>query len=188
MTRLLFFLISLFVGIQTSAAASKAPLFQKGPETFKIVDSKSKPAKFRVLEDSVTKQSLAVALNSLLKKSKEVKPYVDLTLEKITLSPLKENPEEVQMTMLISGRSFDIEPTVKKADLKNGKTVKVNMPAATKEVGLFTVTSKGHFSLRYSAQQNVLFIDNALAHIEIENPMTAEEEEKITFSGKWFRQ
>lgn len=183
----LFILLALVMS-QNSFAA-KSSLFQNGAETFKVVDSKSKPAKFRVLDDSVTKQSLAVALNTAFKRSKsEVKPYVDLHIEKIILTPLKDNPQQVMMTVQISGRKVDVDQTIKKSELLSGKLIQLEAPNKKEEVGLFTVTSKGHLKFRYKAQKNLLLIENALARFQIENPMTSDEIEQIQFSGQGIRQ
>ena len=131
-------------------ALAAAPLFQAKSETFKIVDTKAKPPQFRLLTSSVAKKSLAVALNTALKlnnSDSEVKNYVDVKPEKVIFETMSDKPDQVSVTLLVSGREFYLDETLSKSDLKSGKKIAVKIPSKDYEVAMFTVTSKGNFTI-----------------------------------------
>lgn len=191
-TRILTMLCGLFVvGSFGKAQATTGPLFQSGAETFVVVDSKNKQPQFRVLKDSLTKQSLAVAINSTLKLSDSkasVQPYVDLKIEKLILRPQKDKPEKIGIFIQASGREFELDPVLQKADLNSGRTLLIKIPAKNNDVGVFNVVSKGNLNIKFESKENVLVIEQALLHLNIEMPLSDDETEKIEFSGKGIRQ
>lgn len=183
-------LIFMFAWVIWSPAMAK-PLFFSGTESFKIVDGKHKTPVFRIFEDTVTKKSLALAVNSALNaadsESDEVKPFVEVRLEKLFLEPVK-GTDRLKISLQISGRDYKLAPTVSKAELLKGKAIAVKVPPQEKEIALFTVTSKGQMTLKYVSGQNVLLIEKASAQMNFESPMTDEESELIKFSGKGLRE
>ncbi len=184
-------LLSVIVLLNSAQAKSAPrPLFQSGVETFSIVDSKSKPPTFRVLADSVAKQSVALAINSQSSKenSKEsIKRYVELRFEKLTITPVKGKADRLALTIRVSGREYDLEQTIPKSDLLAGKTIEVKIPTQDTNVALFTVSSQGRFSLKYLANQEILSIERASGEVSFENPLVDEAPEKISFSAKGLR-
>ena len=127
------------------------------------------------------KQSLALTLSS------GKTPYVDIKLEKLTLTPQKKNPEQIEMSFVISGHEVDVDQTLKRSDLLAGKALLVNVPQKVDKSSFLSITSHGHFTLRYDKKNDQLFIEKALAHAQIENPMSEDETEEIQFSGKAVR-
>ncbi len=173
------------------AFASQAPLFQNGSESFRIVDDHGKSPSFRVLNDSMTKRALAMALNSALKLSdpgSAMHPYVDLHFEKIVFHSIKGAPQKAALVLQVSGREFKLEQTIQKADLLNGKTIAVRIPADDHEIAMVNVTSEGQLVFKYNARLNQLLISRVQGHLEIENPLSENETEQILFSGRGLRQ
>jgi hypothetical protein len=174
-----------------SSRAAPAPLFQKNIESFQIVDFQSKPITLKILNSSLTKQTLAMALNSAWELSGpggESKPYVELRLQKIIFTLLKDHPEQLHVTLQASGRLFELENPISKGDFVAGKRIAVTLPPSDKTILAFSVRAKGDFAIQYQRSDNSLLIDKAVAQLEIENPLLPDESERIEFRGKGIRQ
>ncbi len=181
-----FLFWSVFLGVDSKVFAQPQKLFEKGAETFKIVDEHSKTPKFRILNSSPTKRSLAVGVNSMLNSG--MHQYVDLELQKLILKPVKDHPDKVAMFLTVSGKEYYIEPNLKKSDLQTEKYIDIKVPTETNQITLFNVTSRANFTLKYEAKTDSLLIQNVRAEFEIENPMSANETEQIKFNGRGLRQ
>lgn len=182
-------LLILIYCVSFVALAAPQPLFKNKTETFKILDSKSKAPQFRILNSSVTKKSLAVALNAAFKlgdSQSGVKDYVEVRPENISFESIDD--KSAQITLRVSGREVILDQVVPKADLRSGKSITVKVPAKEYEVTMFTVTSKGGFTIRYDAKLDQLSISNASVNFEIDSTMTEEDPETIKFDGKGIRQ
>lgn len=169
-----------------SQAQKLGPLFYKGEEIFKIVDEHNKTPKFRILNSSPTKKTFALAVNSVLNLG--VHEYVDIELQKFILRPVAESSNLVAMFLMASGKEYKVEPNLKKADLRDEKYIDVKVPTETSNVAVFNVTSRGTFTLKYVAKDEVLLIQNAKVHFEIDSPLSGSETEQVQFSGRGLRQ
>jgi hypothetical protein len=189
-SKALFFssILSAILFIGTTGLASPKPLFQKGPESFRIIDStSSKTPEFHVLSDSVTKKSLAIAVNSAWKLGKPGDSFVNLRIEKIRLQPAAKDTGKIELILQISGHEVPLDASIRKEDLTSGKRIQIKLPNQEDQLAVFTVSSKANFILQYDRTQDVLIIDQASAHFEIENPMSESESENIHFNGRGIR-
>ncbi len=167
--------------------AFAAPLFEKGPEQFELKDNKGQTPHFRILSGSVTKEALAMAINSIVKfpnAKSETQPYVDLLLEKLTLTPEKSSPEKIGMVMRVSGRDFEIDTTLSKSALLKGQLIEVKPAPREEDLAMFSTTTNGKVSLKYDPAKDVLLIPEAKLDLKFKSPLSDEESEHIQFSGK----
>jgi hypothetical protein len=167
-------------------AEKPSQLFDKGVETFKIVNEQSKTPSFRILNSSTAKKSFAVAVNSLLNLPNH--PYVDIELQKLILRPISDQPLMVAMFLIASGKEYRVEPNLKKADLLSEKYIDIKVPTETSSVAVFNVSTKGTLTLKYNAKDDVLLIQNVHASFDIESPISERETEQVNFSGRGLRQ
>ena len=187
MKKIKFLILSLILQAPFLTQAQKlGPLLEKGEEIFKIVDEHNKTPNFRILNSSPTKKTFALAVNSVLNLG--IHEYVDVELQKFILRPVAENSNQVAMFLIASGKEYKIEPNLKKADLRDEKYIDVKVPTETSQVAVFNVTSKGTFTLKYVAKDEVLLIQNAKVNFDIDSSLTGSESEHVQFSGRGLRQ
>ena len=176
------------------AAAAPTALFAKGSETFNLVTNGGQTPKYRVLDDSTEKKALALAIIAALNASPETDPklpvrdYIELTLEKLTVTPDKAKPEELKVAVKVSGHDLEIPKPVDKKKFLSGQVIDLNFPAETRDVSLFSVESTGHLRFRYDSSRKEIKVEDALGAMSYESPLSGEGSEKIRFSGRGIRQ
>jgi hypothetical protein len=171
-----------------SAWALKGPLFSKGAESFRVVDSQTgQTPQYKIFHDSVTKKAVALSLNTILKLEAKDKSAVDVRIEGILFKPLKSSSTQAGIVLIVSGKEFEIDPTVNKADLQSGKTIEVKIKSQDDEVGPTTLSSKGSFVLRFKADQDILYIDRGYARFSFDDLLGDEQVEELKLTGKGIR-
>lgn len=173
-----------------AALALNGPLFTKNQEIFRVVNDKGQTPTFRVLKDSLLKQSLAIAINSkwnLNEKSSDPKPYVDLKIEKIFLTLAKNKKDEIALSFQISGQQLEIDSTISREQLLAGKPILLKLPQKSEQLSLFKVTSEGQMTLRYKKSEDILMIENGFAKMQIESPLSDDESESIKLQAQGIR-
>jgi hypothetical protein len=160
-------------------------LFSKNPESFQLKDSQGKTPTFKLFSDSMSKKALALAINSYFKLDSSDKSSVQARFEKMTLKALKNG--KVDLSLQLSGKIFDLEASPNKDDVVSGKTIQVKIPTENHDVGVFSVNTKGQFKMRFSPNENKLYLENVEGHFRFDNPLGEEESEDLKFSAVGIR-
>jgi hypothetical protein len=178
--------LSLWILLATPSHA--AELFNKGRETFQILNDKGQTPTFRVLQDSMTKQALAMAAIGLINAQDDVKPklpmtgYVDLKFQTLTLTP--EGKDKLKMKLKLSGYPIDIDQTISKSDLLSGKKIEVRYPEKESELAMYTVQSSGLLRLHLEKAAQTLILETVDAKINFDSPLGDSGDEAVRFSGR----
>jgi hypothetical protein len=184
--------LSLAFSLPQAHAATSGELFGKGKETFLISNNLKKPVRFRLLEDSITKQAVALAIIATVNAQPDVKPklptqsYIDARVESLTLIP---KGDRLNLLARVSGHDLEIPGSINRKEFLDGKTVKVVFPPQTKTVATFDLDFKGgELRMKLDKPKNELVIEDARGKLEFQGPLGGEETEKVQFSGRGIRQ
>lgn len=195
MTRILVFLILsfFFTPLLAQGAKSPVPLFSKGAETFLIKDKSGKTPQFQVLDDSPSEKALASMLVTFMNADPKVQPKIPtdenlkLKVESLELAPSVDGPNQLVVSIKLSGREVELNRPVDKAKLLSGAPVTIDFPQSSKNLALFEVQSSGRLKMRLDKATNNLIIDEARAKSNIKMS-GVEGAENISFTGRGLRQ
>ncbi len=186
----IFCSLSVFIFVASAAAAPASKLSFEKPEVFKIVDSRGRTPKFRVLDDSPSEQALAVAIASTINQEASVQPklpmsgYLDLEIRKMSFAPVAKNPAKLDVTVNLSGYDVEIEKTVSRSALLAGELITLEFPKGEKSVSLFSINGNGHVKFRFDKKSSELVIEDAYGKMAYETPLDPGGTETIRFKGR----
>lgn len=167
--------------------AAEGPLFVGAQESFQLKDKANRTPQFQLFKSSMTQKALAMAINKFFQfPTKPSQNHLDLRFEKISFQNLK--GPKASISLKVNSKDFELEPRFLKEDLIQGKTILVRARSETHDIGLFQVSTKGSFQMRYDSKSMQLFIQEAKGEFSFENPLGEEEIEKLQFSATGIRE
>lgn len=171
--------------------SSPNPLFAKGIENFKIQDKSGKTPQFRVLDDGLSEQALALGIIAALNAQETVQPkipvreFIDLKFESMKVEPLSE--KELAISLKLSGYEMWIEKTIDKVKFLLGETIEIKVPESEKQIAMYNVTSSGKVKMRLNKMSNEIIFDDVSAKMNFTTPLGDDGSESVKFSGKGIR-
>lgn len=177
-----------------SARTRKVPLFSKGVETFKLETTQGKPATFVVLNDSATERALAVTIATALNAQPETQPKIpingqlQLNLERMTIAPQKDKPQDLAITVRVSGHDLTLPRTVDRSTFLSGKVIEMNFPKEERSLTGFTIEGGGKLKFRFDPKRNEVAILNAEGKMKYDTILGDYGKEQIRFQGRGVRQ
>jgi hypothetical protein len=183
------------VNIQKPKASPKATaeLFATGKENFRLQDRSGKTPIFKVLHATPAKRALGVALATTLNSSGQLQQPIppdqpiELKLERITFAPMPARPDQLVVTLKISGNDVELGEAVSRTRLLSGEPVSLKLPESVQDVSLFSVRSSGRLKMSLDNRAKELLIDEARAQLHFESPLVGSDYESIHFAGKGVR-
>lgn len=189
---LAFTLVAITSTANLVSAATKAPLFARGAEVFKIQDNKGHTPQFRILDDTTTEKALALAAITFINSHEEVTPkvpvrdYIDLKVESLKLIP--KSKSELEMTLKLSGYNLQMNRTVDRKKFLSGQPIHLRYDPTEKEIALFNVQSRGNMKMQLDPKTNTIALQEVFAKLDYESQFGATGSEEIKFNGRGIRQ
>ena len=186
------FVLFVLGGLSANAAAP-TELFgsdTRSPEFFTVKDASGRVPTFRVLKDTSTDRTLAIAVITTLNLQPNVQPklpltdYIDMKIEEIALTPAAGSTTELTMTVKVSGHYAELPKKVNKSDFLSGKSIELDFPKTERQVAVFDVNSNGKMRFKLLPGHNEIQIDEALAHVKYDSPFLGGGDQTVKFTGR----
>ena len=184
--------VVLVLGVSAPSIGQAAELFgpvMKSTETFIVHDAAGRVPTFRVLKDTPSDRTLAIAVLTTLNLQPEVQPklpltdYIDLKIEAMTLAPVAGSNTDLTLTVKVSGHEMELPKKVNKTDFLSGKPIELNFPKEERQVAVFDVNSNGKLRFKLLPGHNEIQIDEAVGHVKYDSSFLGSGDETVKFTG-----
>jgi hypothetical protein len=174
--------------------AALRPLFVSGFEAFRLVDERGETPRFRLLDSSSRRRSLAFAINQALRarpesdKGAPSSNYVEADLERLLLRLDSADRSRLRVQVKVSGHLFELRDTIDRAAFESGRKIGLRIRSRTEDAPPLTIESSGHVALQWVAHENAIRIARAEAIFNVMAPLTEDLFETIEFKGEALRE